>query len=454
MRIIKEVLCSDNTLGGYAILRNAALLNGGAVDTDVDLIVAKGYLQAYENRICRAAKICGGEVIGVARSVAFLKVCTLGREDPDEGWWGLRFDLMEEMTFEGYILLDSEFLIGLSIERNGLSEIRHPFDDLIGAFKDLLFQGARNERYSQGASEAFMNYREDVERLFRPLGPEALAIFRDSCLAWPGSTSDMRVAASRLRGAIRRFGVRSGVRSYLFRWAEFYFLRIRRFLSPPGLFVAILGTDGAGKSTVIDAIRPVLEAATHAKISKRHLRPMFLPALGKLIHSRDNNRPDIDVEPHGSPPAGRLGSLARLIWLWADYVLGYWLIVRPSIARAPTVFLFDRYADDLALDPRRFRLGHWRDIASLVPRFVPRPDLLIALHADPEIIHARKPELPIDEVVRQVGALRDWAANRPEAVLIDTGSATVSETRDEVLEALMVCLRRRKRKRDYDCGTD
>jgi hypothetical protein len=123
-------------------------------------------------------------------------------------------------------------------------------------------------------------------------------------------------------------------------------------------------------------------------------------------------------------------------WLWIDYVVGYWIVVRPQIAKLPTIFIFDRYADDLAIDLKRFRIGRVKWLASRIPLFVPRPHLIVALHAEPKVIYARKPELPLREIERQVEALRQWSKKLPGAVLIDT-SGSIATTRDEVLTAIV-----------------
>ena len=124
------------------------------------------------------------------------------------------------------------------------------------------------------------------------------------------------------------------------------------------------------------------------------------------------------------------------MYLSLDYVLGYWLWTRPKIAKQPTVILFDRYAYDMALDPRRFRIGLSSRISQWFAALAPKPDLIIGLHGTPEVIAARKHELTVDETRRQVQALREFASLEPRAVLVTTDTS-IEETRDQVLHALM-----------------
>jgi thymidylate kinase len=124
------------------------------------------------------------------------------------------------------------------------------------------------------------------------------------------------------------------------------------------------------------------------------------------------------------------------VYLTLDYWLGYWIRVRPKIAKQPTVVLFDRYAYDMALDPRRFRIRLPASVAGLFAELAPKPDLILCLQGDPEIIAARKRELPIEETRRQVEALRAFASKESRAVLIATDTR-VSETRDQVLGTIL-----------------
>jgi adenylate kinase len=133
------------------------------------------------------------------------------------------------------------------------------------------------------------------------------------------------------------------------------------------------------------------------------------------------------------------------VWLWLDYVIGYWVVVRTKIARSPAVFLFDRYAHDVLLDPRRFRLGLPRRVLNLFLNLVPSPDVIICLHGDPEVVAARKNELPVEEVRRQTNTLKELVSKTPNAVLVSTDSS-VEETTDAVLYALRTFLLERDRK--------
>ena len=214
----------------------------------------------------------------------------------------------------------------------------------------------------------------------------------------------------------------------------YYGSRVSRIVKPPGKMVAILGTDGSGKSTVINAISPVLMHATHGALTIQHLRPRLFPSLGSLKQS-GVVEDDVVTDPHGAKPSGYFLSMVRLIYYLIDYIIGYWVRIRPQISKTPTIFLFDRYAYDLLIDPKRLRINLPRWVLRVFTMLVPRPDLIICLHGDPVVLTARKKELPLSEVRRQVEALIAFSKKEKKAVSVST-ELPISDTRDLILEAI------------------
>lgn len=221
--------------------------------------------------------------------------------------------------------------------------------------------------------------------------------------------------------------------------------KILRLFFPPGVVVAVLGVDGVGKSTLISSLLEAVGATTGSPVVVRHLRPTVLPPLGRLVCGKAVSASNVQM-PHGSNPSGMLGSLFRLTYLTVDYVLGYWLWTRPKITKEPTVVVFDRYAYDLILDPRRFRIGLSSRVAEWFAALAPKPDLIVCLHGVPEVIAARKNELTVEETRRQIEALRSFARGEPRAILVSTDNS-VEDARDAVVSALMTQLRAKGKRR-------
>ncbi len=217
--------------------------------------------------------------------------------------------------------------------------------------------------------------------------------------------------------------------------------RIRRWRNPNGLWIAVLGPDGSGKSTVIERLHAAL-APGFRGTARFHLRPRLLP--GTRASEIAN------TDPHGQKPRGVLASTTKLVYFWADYVLGYWGRVRPLLVRY-TLVIFDRYYCDLLIDPRRFRsrAPHW--LARAIAALIPMPHLMLVLDAPAEALQARKQEVTPEESARQVEAYRKFAAShaaRGRAVLINAGAGVdevVSACVEQALDAMAKRTARRLR---------
>jgi hypothetical protein len=102
--------------------------------------------------------------------------------------------------------------------------------------------------------------------------------------------------------------------------------------------------------------------------------------------------------------------------------------------------IFDRYFQDLLIDPRRYRYGGPMWLAKFLSRFVPRPELLmLVLDAEDKVILSRKREVALEELRRQRAAYRQFAAQEGNAYLLKTNQGigpTVGEASRLIVEHL------------------
>jgi len=191
-----------------------------------------------------------------------------------------------------------------------------------------------------------------------------------------------------------------------------------RWRYPTGLFVAVLGPDGAGKSALIEHLRTDL-AGAFRRSAVFHLQP-------DMLRQKEDEGPV--TAPHAKPLHPLWLSLLKLPYYWLDYSLGYLVRLRPQLVRS-TLVLFDRYYDDVLVDARRYRYGGPSWLAHWLQRAIPRPDLFLILDAPPEQLLQRKQELPGPELQRQRAGYHRLATECQNAYVLNASAPAAEVAR-------------------------
>jgi thymidylate kinase len=211
--------------------------------------------------------------------------------------------------------------------------------------------------------------------------------------------------------------------------------RLIRLWQPNGLSVVLLGPDGAGKSSIVGAVGPLL-APLFARWTCRW-GPFGAPPLLKYLIRHRDDCPTDPNKPHGFAPRSLLGSLARVGYWFAYHTLGY-PTFHLALARWSLV-LHDRHFVDILVDPRRYRYNGPFWLPRLVWRLIPRPDLIILLDAPAEVLQARKQEVPFEETARQRKAYLSLVQGLRNGRVVDAAQPlehVVGEVSDIILRHL------------------
>ena len=415
----------------YAVMRNGECLPMTLNGSDLDLIVRKSTMTSVLQTISEIAKECGGGIIGQIIGPSFRELSVMGRVG--NRWWGATIDLCGgDYLWEP--INCSEILKWREMNNGGVWCLTEKCAHLLGCAKEMTMNRVLPVRYHESAVMAVSDGLASV------FNDAFFAKFVMSSVLSGERPSFLKWSVIRLWLVVK--GMFCNPLNLIRSFSIFYFSKIKRIIHPCGKMIAVLGTDGAGKSTIIKTIIPLLSLPFHRSIVVHHLKPDFLPPLSRLRGVKPNPG-SVCTMPHASKPSGIVGSLSRIVYLLCDYVLGYWFKVRIKLAKLPIgLWMFDRYAYDMMIDPRRFRINLPRWLIRWFIFFVPRPDTVLCLGGAPEVIYARKPEISLEEIKRQVAALKKFCDENQRAVWIDT-TKTIEESANAALTAILERIARR-----------
>lgn len=416
----------------YCVLRNYEELPESTGKSDLDIYVASSSHDAFIRILADVCVKTGAKLVSYKED----RMCpqfAIGAH-----LYGLQIDThLGVANHRGVSYLDEDIIINNILDYNGIKVLSPVVDGLMCFLKETLNNKRCKTEYCEKAYQAIKGMvREDVEKCLKAFSPAVRSMIYDTL-----KNKDFS------EDSIRRLGIIASkdlmTVSAKIKYTFTQMLKLKRFVRPLGYTIAFLGTDGSGKSTIIDRISPILNHAFHKGVRYEHMRPNYLPSLAVLTGKKSKNAPhEVCTDPHGGKASGFMGSLLRISYYWLDYTYGYFRKVYFDKSVKNHVWIFDRYFYDYVNDPLRacIRLPKW--LLKCYGLFVPNPDIVICLGARPEQIHERKPELPIEEVRHQVDTLKAFAERNRHAVWVDTG-CSVEESVDQAMIAILDMMSKR-----------
>lgn len=380
----------------FAVLRNVDEIAAGEAH-DVDMTVDATRLAEAAVCLQQAAQERGWKLHGRSGCLSdsihtkSFHYCLIG--DDGEPPVMLHLDFCLSLPWGGHVLIpNAKMIADIDRENYRYPHVNPAVEAIYGIFNRLLYTGRIKDRYKQRVQELFGQHIAAIENLLGSfLSAENVKRLMTDVAAGDWS------AVERLRPDFIRDVRRMAPSCKM--WL--YLHMLEKAWRRPGCVVAIEGTDGSGKSTIIEHLPQVLQRSFSADmVDYYHWRPQFICGEKKA-----NDRPVVITEPHKKRPHGRLISLIKLAVCVVDYVLGYCLRVRWQAARGRMV-VFDRYYYDFYLDPLRYRMSVGKGWLRFMQLFVPSPDVTLVLTGAAEPIWQRKKELSLSEVQQQIARLR------------------------------------------------
>jgi thymidylate kinase len=325
--------------------------------------------------------------------------------DDQFGRFILQLDLYYRISWKGVVLFSSKAILRERIRYHGFFIPSFHHECAILLLKDLLSQGRVFTKHRPKIQALAEQHSDGTRVCLRPVVGQRMAKFllqRVMARHW----EEIEAIRNAVRRAIAWLTLRRVPFAQIRNWLEFLWGHLCRFMSTPsGLFIVVLGVDGSGKTTVIGDVMLLVE-----KLFARSRRLAFnfktVPHVSDLrnwIRLRQRKGFHLGREAVGEGPRltpySTFRAMVSLGYHTVGYLLGYlYLFVARRLGH---LVIMERYIYDYFVQPRYRQLPRWALRA--VRAIVPRPDAVIYLHGDPQLVHSRKPELPGEEIERQEG---------------------------------------------------
>jgi thymidylate kinase len=205
--------------------------------------------------------------------------------------------------------------------------------------------------------------------------------------------------------------------------------------------VAIIGPDGAGKSTLVQALQavPTLPTLMIYMGTNPESTNYSLPTL-RWMHRRSRRRRLAPATTPGQPPQSR-STIRRVLRVGREMVglvhqlleYSYRFLVGAAGKRRGAVVVFDRYIYDGLIDLLVEGLPPWQQVrARLFAHVFPPPDLVLILDAPGAVLFARKGEHSPERLERVRQACYEVTRRLPHVEAIDVTQPPAKVLQDAV----------------------
>ncbi len=227
------------------------------------------------------------------------------------------------------------------------------------------------------------------------------------------------------------------------KYVHFIFSSIisRQMVRSKGLSVAFLAPDGGGKTTLINKmLKDDFYHELFCDVETRIFRPRILKNLGQY---RDHIKADdigSNPNPHNVEEHGLIKSFVRFTFYNIDFIIGDFIDTKFKKMKNHLV-IFDRYYYDYFGDLKRYQYSFPMSVPIFFSRFVPKPDCVFILDADPQILYNRKKEIPLEEIKEQSERYKEYIRYMGNAKIIDVDDSVnniLSRITDEIIGCMNV----------------
>lgn len=426
----------------YFVLRNYEGLPDSNTSKDVDIIIEPGQLKAAHAILLKVYREAG---LKHYFETIFGRVhCMLGMNEDEE--FSIHIDLIEGYLAKGFEIFTFNELYQHTKWYRGFCVMDSFYEGImLYIYKQFGYTHPKlKDEYKECIFRTYQAYPEEFTATLIELTGKNFA--EQACKGIAENNFDeVLLMSTELTANLRKHVWKKRPIGTLKNTMAFFSQKINRIIfqyKKHAKTFAVIAPDGTGKTTFLDTLLDQLcfyyvNHPSEGRFHVYHFRPEILPNLGQVGEKTGIMKQDTDfTNPHRSNPASPLSSLLRICYYTLDYNLGWQKCVRKDV-HYDRYTVFDRYSYDFIVDPRRTKLNLPEGVRKFFVSLTPQPGIVFYLDADPNVIYARKQELTLDEIQRQVGEYRKVAKSNHKRFYTINAERSPGEMAKEAVHILL-----------------
>ena len=415
----------------YCILRKANLILGGKAH-DIDMVIDFSRMEEIKSILENLSKNTGwnlflkstkdnGNLITIHYYIESNKTIEI-----------VHFDFFKNFSWIDIPLIKNEDLLSKCVCENGIYSCSKENDAITKLFSRYLYHGYIKEEYKVDIVDIFLKYEQNIKNIM-----SQFLEYDYSEKVYEFVVNKRWDELTRLNKDIKRSikekYLSSSYKKIIYNFTNISF-KLKRYINYNGVMIAFIGTDGSGKSTIIENLPKVLgRTFDESQIKYYHWRPKYLKSL------KGDKNLNVNVsEPHSKKPYGKVLSFLKFMYFNLDYIIGYWLSVKVHLGKNELV-IFDRYYYDYLVDKYRYRLNLNDKIIKWTMRVIPKPHITFLLTGTPKVLYERKKEISLGEVEKQVNKVEKLKDILPDSKIINVDK-NISDVVFEVAMNILVSM--------------
>lgn len=377
----------------YAVLRNYELLPEDNDSKDVDIIVEPAVINEVVVILKETAQDNGYQLIWV-NELDYLEGFVFVKID-GSNVYSIKLDIFNGFKWRGCSYINHNVILNSTIEYNGFKVPLKAHEAFIMIVYYVLYaKGIKSkylEKISTNANNNINDFKKIIELTFQPkLAKKIIDLVKINKI------EELVSLRAEIRSNVisNNYKNKNILSSFIEHIKTEYWSR-NKF----GTMITFSGPDGAGKSTLVDAVMDVFYSlGINGSKTPHHFLTTNVPSLHKLPCSPAKHAKQDYTKPYQAKTAGVLSSIIRTIYYYFAFFLDRIVFVKKDL-RGNQIVVFDRYYIDIIADPTRIRIGLKKSLIQKVFSTLPSPDFTFVVLADKEHILSRKNELTEDKLV-------------------------------------------------------